>query len=290
VHVQYINAMTQITLKKSVTAQGVGLHSGAKVTLTLHPAEANHGIVFQRVDVAGEPKISALWNNVSDTRMCTLISNDNGVSVGTIEHLMSALRASHVDNVLVTLDGPEVPIMDGSAEPFDFLLQCAGLETQNAPKKRLLIKKTIRVEDGDKWAEFTPSNIASYDFVADFKHPLIGEQSHSLTLVNGNYPSQISRARTFTFTSEIDQLRSLGLIKGGSLDNAIVLDEQKILNNNGLRFPYEFVRHKILDAVGDLYLAGLPIMGHYTGHKAGHALNNQLLRALFADSDAYIIA
>jgi UDP-3-O-[3-hydroxymyristoyl] N-acetylglucosamine deacetylase len=289
-HVPYINAMTQITLKKSVTAQGVGLHSGAKVTLTLHPAAANHGIVFQRLDIANEPTIPALWNNVSDTRMCTLISNEDGVSVGTIEHLMSALRALHVDNVLVTLDGPEVPIMDGSAEPFQFLVQCAGLETQDAVKKRLLIKKTIRVQDGDKWAEFTPSNIASYDFIADFKHPLIGEQSHSLALVNGNYPSQISRARTFTFTSEIEQLRSIGLIKGGSLDNAIVLDEQNILNENGLRFPDEFVRHKILDAVGDLYLAGLPIMGHYTGHKAGHALNNQLLRALFADSDAYIIA
>jgi UDP-3-O-[3-hydroxymyristoyl] N-acetylglucosamine deacetylase len=282
--------MTQITLKKSVTAQGVGLHSGAKVILTLHPAAPDHGIVFQRLDVANEPTIPALWDHVTDTRMCTLISNEDGVSVGTIEHLMSALRAAHVDNVLVTLDGPEVPIMDGSAEPFSFLLQCAGLVMQDASKKHLHIKKTIRVQDGDKWAEFTPSNIASYDFTADFAHPMIGQQKRTLTLLNGNHAGQIARARTFTFTREIEQLRSLGLIKGGSLDNAIVLDEHKILNDNGLRFPDEFVRHKILDAVGDLYLAGLPIMGHYTGHKAGHGLNNQLLRALFADPSAYIIA
>jgi UDP-3-O-[3-hydroxymyristoyl] N-acetylglucosamine deacetylase len=282
--------MTQITLKTSVSAQGVGLHSGKIMTLTLYPAPEDHGIVFQRLDIENQPKIPALWNHVTDTRMCTLISNEDGVSVGTVEHLMAALRAANVDNVLVTLDGPEVPIMDGSYEPFSFMLDCAGLVMQAAPKKKILIKKTVRVQDGDKWAEFTPSNLTSYDFLADFNHPLIGQQKQSLTLVNGNARSQIARARTFTFTREIDQLRSLGLIKGGSLDNAIVLDEEKILNESGLRFPDEFVRHKILDAVGDLYLAGMPIAGHYSGHKAGHALNNQLLRALFADPDAYIVA
>jgi len=286
----YNKGMTQITLKKPVTAQGVGLHSGKVVTLTMNPAPAGHGIVFQRVDLENQPKIPALWDRVTDTRMCTLISDENGVSVGTIEHIMSALRAAHVDNVLIQLDGPEVPIMDGSAEPFDFLITCAGLALQDAMKKTLHIRKTIRVQDGDKWAEFTPGNIASYDFTAEFAHPIIGTQKHSLTLVNGNFPSQISRARTFTFASEVEALRNMGLIKGGSLDNAIVLDESKILNENGLRFPDEFVRHKILDAVGDLYLAGLPIMGHYEGHKAGHGLNNQLLRALFADPTAYIIA
>lgn len=286
----YNKGMTQISLKTSVTAQGVGLHSGQKVTLTLSPAPVGHGIVFQRTDLEGQPKIPALWDRVTDTRLCTLISDENGVSVGTIEHLMSALRAAHVDNVLVQLDGPEVPIMDGSAEPFDFLITCAGLVMQQAPRKTLHIKKTVRVQEGDKWAEFTPGTIASYDFTAEFNHPLIGKQSQHLSLVNGNFPSQISRARTFTFASEVDYLRSVGLIKGGSLDNAIVLDQEKILNQNGLRFPDEFVRHKILDAVGDLYLAGLPIMGHYEGYKAGHALNNQLLRALFADQDAYVIA
>ncbi len=282
--------MTQITLKQPMTAQGVGLHTGQKVTLTMHPAPADHGIVFQRLDVEGQPTIPALWDRVSDTRMCTLITNDQGVSVGTIEHLMAALRAAHVDNVLVTLDGPEVPIMDGSAEPFDFLIKCAGLAMQDAPRKRLHITKTIRVQDGDKWAEYSPASVPTYDFTAEFNHPMIGKQEYGLTLVNGNFPSQISRARTFTFASEVEYLRNIGLIKGGSLDNAIVLDNEKVMNETGLRFPDEFVRHKILDAVGDLYLAGLPIMGHYHGHKAGHGLNNQLLRALFADPDAYIIA
>lgn len=282
--------MTQITLKHKVTATGVGLHTGNKVTLTLHPAEANHGVVFQRLDVTGHPKIAALWHNVTDTRLCTLITNEEGVSVGTIEHLMAALRAAHVDNVLVTLDGPEVPIMDGSAEPFDFLITCAGILLQDAPKQKLHIKKTVRVQDGDKWAEYTPANIASYDFLADFNHKLIDKQKQSFTMVNGNWAGQIARARTFTMLKEVEYLRSVGLIKGGSLDNAIVLDDDKVLNESGLRFSDEFVRHKILDAVGDLYLAGMPIMGHYEGYKAGHALNNQLLRALFADPTAFVIA
>lgn len=286
----YNNLMTQITLKKSVSAQGVGLHSGKVMTLTLLPAPADHGIVFQRIDLENQPMIPALWDRVTDTRMCTLISDDNGASVGTIEHLMAALRAFSVDNVLIQLDGPEVPIMDGSYEPFAFLLDCAGLVMQDTARKHLHVKKTIRVQEGDKWAEFTPSHLTSYDFTAEFAHPMIGQQKHHLTLVNGNARSQISRARTFTFTSEVEFLRNAGLIKGGSLDNAIVLDEEKVLNESGLRFPDEFVRHKVLDAVGDLYLAGLPILGHYEGHKAGHALNNQLLRALFADQDAYLIA
>lgn len=282
--------MTQITLKNSVAANGVGLHTGNKVTLTMHPAPVNHGIVFQRLDLPGQPVIPALWDRVTDTRLCTLITNENGASVGTIEHIMAALRAAHVDNVLVTLDGPEVPIMDGSAEPFDFLLTCAGLIEQDAPRKVLHIKKEIRVQDGDKWASFAPSELASFDFEVEFNHPVIGQQTRTLTLVNGNFPSQISRARTFGFEHEVEYLRSQGLARGGSLDNAIVLDQEKILNASGLRYKDEFVRHKILDAVGDIYLAGLPIMGHYTGHKAGHALNNQLLRALFADPSAYIIA
>lgn len=282
--------MTQTTLIHSVTANGVGLHTGNKVTLTMHPAAVNHGIVFQRLDLEGQPKIPALWDKVTDTRMCTLISDEQGASVGTIEHIMAALRAAHVDNVLITLDGPEVPIMDGSAEPFDFLITCAGLQSQNAQRRTLHIKKEIRVQDGDKWASFTPAGVASFDFEVAFNHPVIGQQTRTLTLVNGNFPSQISRARTFGFAHEVEYMRSQGLARGGSLDNAIVLDQEKILNATGLRYKDEFVRHKILDAVGDLYLAGLPIMGHYTGHKAGHALNNQLLRALFADPAAYIIA
>jgi UDP-3-O-[3-hydroxymyristoyl] N-acetylglucosamine deacetylase len=280
--------MTQITLTRPMTAQGVGLHSGQKVTLTLNPAPVNHGIVFQRIDLPNQPTIRALWNNVSDSRLCTVIS-ENGVSVGTVEHIMAALRAAHVDNALIQLDGPEVPIMDGSAEPFDFLITCAGLVAQNAPKNTLKITKTVRVEEDGKIAEFTPSELPTFTFVADFDHPMIGKQERELTLVNGNFPSQISRARTFGFAHEVDYLRSIGLARGGSLDNAIVLDQEKILNETGLRFPDEFVRHKILDAVGDLYLAGLPIMGHYRGVKAGHALNNKLLHAVFADATAYKI-
>lgn len=282
--------MAQITIKKSMTAQGVGLHSGKKVTLTLNPAPANHGVVFQRVDLDGQPKIPALWDRVTDTKLCTLVS-ENGVSVGTIEHLMAALRAANVDNVLITLDGPEVPIMDGSAEPFSFLITCAGLDIQHqAPKRRIRILKPIRVEEGNKYAEFYPSEVSSFGFEIEFPHPQIGRQERMLTLVNGNFPSQIARARTFGFANEVEYLRQNGLALGGSLNNAIVLDQEKILNQDGLRFPDEFVRHKILDAVGDLYLAGLPIQGHYHGVKAGHALNNQLLRALFADPTAYQIA
>lgn len=282
--------MTQITLTRSVTACGVGLHTGKKVTLTMKPAPVNHGIVFQRLDLDGQPCVPALWDHVTDTRMCTLISNADGVSVGTIEHVMSALRAAHVDNALITLDGPEVPIMDGSAEPFDFLITCAGLTRQDAARKIMHIKKEIRVQDGDKWASFTPASLARYDFEVEFNHPVIGNQSRSLTLVNGNFPSQISRARTFGFAHEVEYMRANGLARGGSMDNAIVLDQEKVLNESGLRYKDEFVRHKILDAVGDLYLAGMPIMGHYTGHKAGHALNNQLLRAVFADPSSYLIA
>lgn len=278
--------MSQITISKPVTARGVGLHSGQSVTLTLYPAAADHGIVFQRMDVAEQPKIRALWDRVTDTRLCTLIA-ENGVSVGTIEHLMSALRAANVDNVLVTLDGPEVPIMDGSAEPFSFLLQCAGLAVQKAAKRSLRVAKTVRVTEGDKWAEYTPANESAFSFAADYNHPVAGSQEHSVTLLNGNFASQIARARTFCFVQDVEMMRAAGLIKGGSLDNAIVLDADKILNPSGLRFADEFVRHKILDAVGDLYLAGMPIVGHYRGHKAGHALNNKLLHALFADSANY---
>ena len=281
--------MTQITLKQPMTAQGVGLHTGQKVTLTLNPAPVDHGVVFQRTDLPGQPKVSALWDRVTDTRMCTLVS-ENNASVGTVEHIMAALRAANIDNVLIALDGPEVPIMDGSAEPFSFLITCAGVEKQEATKRRIKILKTIRVTDGDKSAEFTPSERASFGFEIDFNHPQIGRQERMLTLVNGNFPSQIARARTFGFANEVEFLRKNGLARGGSLDNAIVLDQDKILNQDGLRFPDEFVRHKILDAVGDLYLAGLPIQGHYRGVKAGHALNNQLLRALFADPTAYQVS
>lgn len=279
--------MYQTTLKNPMTANGVGLHSGRKVTMTLQPAAEDAGIVFQRLDLEGQPKIPALWDRVRDTRMCTLIGEGNA-TVGTIEHVMAALRAAHIDNVLITLDGPEVPIMDGSAEPFSFLLQCAGTEQLQTKRRTLRILRPVRVEEDGKWAEYTPSDIPSFNFTAAFDHPVIGHQERELTLINGNFPTQIARARTFGFLKEVDYLRSQGLAKGGSLDNAIVLDDEKVLNEDGLRFDDEFVRHKILDAVGDLYLAGAPIMGRYSGFKAGHAVNNALLHAVFADAKNYM--
>ena len=279
--------MQQKTIKNAVTAQGVGLHSGVLVTMTMSPAPSNTGIVFQRIDLPDQPFIPALWDRVVDTRLCTQIADDKGHSIGTIEHVMAAIRAANIDNLHITLDGPEVPIMDGSAEPFAFLLQCASVEIQNAKLQSIRILKIIRVDEGDKSVEFTPADMSVFDFTADFNHPAIGYQKRRLTLVNGNFPSEIARARTFGFVQEVDYLRQQGLIKGGSLDNAIVLDHEKILNAQGLRFEDEFVRHKILDAVGDLYLAGRPILGHYKGVKASHALNNKLLHALFADPTAF---
>lgn len=278
--------MNQKTLKNAISASGVGLHSGQKVTLTMLPAKPDTGIVFQRVDLPNRPLIPALWNRVLDTRLCTLIGEGH-VTVGTIEHIMSALRAASIDNVVIQLDGGEVPIMDGSAEPFSFLIDCAGTELQAAKRRVLAIKRSVRVNDGDKWAEYNPATVPTFEFTADFNHPAIGHQQAKLTLVNGNFNEQIARARTFGFLHEVEYLRANGLAKGGSLDNAIVLDHEKVMNNDGLRFDDEFVRHKILDAVGDLYLAGAPIMGHYNGFKAGHALNNQLLHAIFADKVNY---
>lgn len=278
--------MKQKTLKSAMTANGVGLHTGRKVTMTMSPAAISSGVVFQRTDLPDQPIIKALWDRVEDTRLCTQIG-ENGVSVGTIEHLMAAIRAANIDNIHIAIDGPEVPIMDGSAEPFSFLLNCAGVQEQDAKRRVLRINRTVRVESGDKWAEYTPGNLPTFHFTADFDHPVIGQQRQSLTLVNGCFASHIARARTFGFLHEVDYLRAQGLAQGGSLDNAIVLDKEKVLNESGLRFDDEFVRHKILDAVGDLFLAGAPIMGQYNGHKAGHELNNQLLRAVFADPSAY---
>ncbi len=278
--------MKQKTLKSAMTANGVGLHTGRKVTMTMSPAPIGTGVVFQRTDLPDQPIIKALWDRVEDTHLCTQIG-ENGTSVGTIEHLMAAIRAANIDNIHIAIDGPEVPIMDGSAEPFSFLLNCAGVQEQDAKRRILRINRTVRVEAGDKWAEYTPGAVPTFHFTADFDHPVIGQQQQSLTLVNGCFASHIARARTFGFLHEVDYLRAQGLAQGGSLDNAIVLDKEKVLNESGLRFDDEFVRHKILDAVGDLFLAGAPIMGQYNGHKAGHELNNQLLRAVFADPSSY---
>jgi UDP-3-O-[3-hydroxymyristoyl] N-acetylglucosamine deacetylase len=282
----------QKTLKTSQSAQGVGLHTGQITTLTLHPAPIDHGIVFQRIDITSKNNlIPAQWHLVADSRLCTLLRNDAGTEVSTVEHVMSALRAANIDNALITLDGPEVPIMDGSAAPFSFLIDCAGTQTQSAARRVLKVLRPVNVVEGDKRVAFEPTNSApSFEFEVTFAHPQIGTQKRRLSLVNGCYKSEIAQARTFGFVNSLEEIaamRTAGLIRGGDLHNAIVFDVDKVISPHGLRFADEVVRHKILDAVGDLALAGAPIMAAYTGVKASHALNNQLLRTLFADSANY---
>ncbi|HTH15466.1 MAG TPA: UDP-3-O-acyl-N-acetylglucosamine deacetylase [Magnetospirillum sp.] len=282
--------MRQRTLKTAIGCTGVGLHSGAKVTMVLHPAEADSGIVFKRTDIAGRGAIvPALWSNVGDTRMNTCLVNEAGVQVGTVEHLMSALAGAGIDNCLIEINGAEVPVMDGSAAPFLFLIECAGVVEQSAPRRAIRVLKRVTVTEGDKVASLTPANAFSLHFEIDFGAKAISRQEFSVDLSRGAFKSEISRARTFGFEQEVAMLRAAGLARGGSLDNAVVIDSTgtKVLNDDGLRYGDEFVRHKILDAVGDLSLAGAPILGAFHGVRSGHALNNQLLRALFADQTAW---
>lgn len=278
----------QRTLKSSIHCSGVALHSGAKVALTLHPADPNTGIVFKRVDIAGGGAlIPARWDHVVDTRLCTMLGNKDGVTIGTVEHLLAALAGSAVDNVLIELNGPEVPIMDGSSEPFLFLVECAGIVEQDAPRRAIRIEKPVSVIQGDKSAWLLPSDGFSVAFEITFKSAAIGTQTASVGMGHGIFKNEIARARTFCMAEEVQQLWSMGLARGGSLDNAIVVSGDRVLNEGGLRFDDEFVRHKVLDAVGDLTLAGAPIIGHYHGRCSGHALTNQLLRTLFADETAW---
>lgn len=278
----------QRTLKADIGCTGIGLHSGSRVSMKLRPAEINTGIRFLRTDVpAGTGEIAAAWDKVTDTRLCTLLSNDHGVSVGTVEHLLSALRGCEVDNVLIELNGPEVPIMDGSAEPFVFLIDCAGTVQQPASRHAIRVLRPIEVTEGDRSAKLTPASGSSFSFMIDFPSAAINRQEGSIQLINGAYRHDLARARTFGFANEVEQLRAVGLARGGSLDNAIVVRDDRVLNAGGLRFADEFVRHKMLDAIGDLYLAGAPIIGHYHGCKAGHALNNALLHALLSNDSAW---
>lgn len=279
--------MMQQTISKAVTCQSIGLHTGQDTTLTLFPAPADSGIVFTRTDIStGNADIPAHWSNVCDTRLCTVIANQDGASVGTIEHLMAALRGTGIDNVRIHVNGPEVPIMDGSAQQFLQMIDQAGIISQNAPQKFYKVTKAVRIEEKGKYVTLSPSGSSSFKGVIDFDHPEIGVQSHELTLLNGNFRHDIADCRTFGFKSDIEVLRAQGLARGGSLENAIVLDDESILNVEGLRRPDEFIRHKLLDAVGDLYLAGRPILGAYEGYKAGHALNNKILHALFTTPGA----
>ncbi len=256
--------------------------------MTLHPAEAGTGIVFRRTDVSGQERtIAASWENVVDTRMATTIGNADGVTVSTIEHLMAALAGCGVDNAVVEIDAPEVPVMDGSSAPFVFLIECAGVTEQAAPRLAIRIDKTISVGDGRKALTIVPDEAFSVSFEIDFDSAAIAQQHLSLRLVNGTFKTEIARARTFGFAHEVEAMRQAGLARGGSLDNAVVISGGTVLNGDGLRYGDEFVRHKILDCVGDLYLAGAPIIGEVRAVRSGHALNHHLLTALFADDNAW---
>lgn len=258
--------------------------------MTLCPAGAGAGIRFVRTDISGQDNvINARFDHVADTRLCTVIANDAGASVGTIEHVMSALRAMNIDNVIIEIDGGEVPIMDGSAMPFVEMINEAGIKTQAAPQKFIKILREVRYEEDGKWVSLKPSDVASFEGMIDFDQPVIGQQKYSLSLLNGNFLHDIASARTFCFEKEVEAMRAAGLARGGSLDNAIVLSETSVINEDGLRYDNEFIRHKLLDAIGDLYLAGAPIVGAYESFKAGHYMNNQLLHTLFADPDNFAI-
>ncbi len=278
----------QRTLKNTIRATGVGLHTGEKVYLTLRPAEPNTGIFFRRVDLAEPITIKATPKNVGETTLSTTLVSGN-VKISTIEHLLSAFAGLGIDNAVIDVSAPEVPIMDGSAGPFVFLLQSAGVEEQNSPKHYIRIKRSVRVEDGDKWAEFNPFEGFKVTFTIDFEHPAFGEDVKTATMdfSSTTFVKEVSRARTFGFMKDIDMLRKNNLALGGSLENAIVVDDHKILNEDGLRSADEFVKHKILDAIGDLYLLGHSLIGEFTGYKSGHGLNNKLLRALLDDKDAW---
>jgi UDP-3-O-[3-hydroxymyristoyl] N-acetylglucosamine deacetylase len=277
----------QQTICEPVSINGIGLHSGINVSMKLLPAESNYGIKFIRKDIANNNIIEALWSNVSNTNLSTTISNQSGVSVSTIEHLMSALSGLHIDNIKIEIDGPEVPIMDGSSIKFVNLINSSSIKNLNKKRKIIKVKKNIKIEKDDCSVELKPNNQFSIDFEIDFPSKLVSQQSCQLQLVNGNYKTDIASARTFGFEKDVDMLRSNGLALGGSLENAVVVGESKILNSEGLRYKDEFVRHKILDSIGDLYLAGAPIQGYFFGNKSGHHLNNLLLKSLFADKNNY---
>ncbi|NQZ80274.1 MAG: UDP-3-O-acyl-N-acetylglucosamine deacetylase [Colwellia sp.] len=279
----------QRTIKESVSAIGVGLHKGEKVQITLRPAPANTGIVFRRVDLDPIVDIKATPEAVGETTLCTCLVNEQGVKISTVEHLLAAISALGIDNLVIDVDSPEIPIMDGSALPFVYLIQSVGIETTNVAKRFIRIKKTIRVEEGDKWAELKPYEGFRLNFAIEFDHPVIANtcQTMSLDLTSCSFIKEISRARTFGFMKDFEFLRSHNLALGGSLENAIVLDEYRMLNKDDLRYDDEFVKHKMLDAIGDLYMAGTSILGELNAFKSGHAINNLLLREIFKQKESW---
>ncbi len=278
----------QRTIRNSIRATGVGLHTGRKVLMTVRHGEPDTGIVFQRTDLAGSADIPARAANVGETNLGTTLIQ-GAAKVSTVEHLLSAFAGLGIDNARVELNAPEVPIMDGSAGPFVFLLQSAGIEEQSVPKRFTRVLRTVRVEDGDKWAQFDPYEGFRVNFEIEFDHPIFKRRLQRATMDFSTtaFLKEISRARTFGFMRDLEMLRSRNLALGGTLDNAIVLDESRVLNEGGLRYEDEFVKHKILDAIGDLYLLGHSLIGEFSGHKSGHGLNNQLLRTLQADTRAW---
>lgn len=281
--------LKQRTLKNSITETGIGLHKGRKVTMTLRPAPADTGIVFRRVDLNPPADIVANAKDVGDTTLCTCITNSDGHSIYTVEHLASALSGLGIDNIIVEVDSHELPILDGSASPFIFLLQSAGIEELNKPKKFIKVTKTVRVEDGDKWAEMRPFEGFKVDFAIDFVHPAIAQtQQHCvMDFSKDSYIEEVSRARTFGFMRDLETMNAMNLALGGSMDNAVALDEFRVLNPEGLRYNDEFLKHKILDAVGDLFLGGHNLIGELAAYKTGHGLNNKLLNAILADATAW---
>ena len=280
--------LRQRTLKALTQVTGVGLHTGQKIRMVLRPAQPETGVVFRRIDLEPVSDIRASAEAVGETRLSSCLVQ-GAARVYTVEHLMSALSGLGVDNVFVDLDGPEVPIMDGSAAPFAFLIQAVGIEEQSAPKRFIRIRKRVDVAEGDKWARLDPFNGYKLSFSIVFNHPVIEKSNQSVTVdfAQTSYLKEIARARTFGFMQDVEQLREDGLALGGGLDNAVVLDEYRVLNSEGLRFGDEFIRHKVLDAIGDLYLLGNPLLGAFSAHKSGHALNNRLLRELISQPDAW---
>jgi UDP-3-O-[3-hydroxymyristoyl] N-acetylglucosamine deacetylase len=279
--------LKQRTLKSLVKSSGVGLHTGQKVRMVLRPAPPDTGVVFRRIDLASPVDIPARADRVGEARLASTLIKD-GVKVHTVEHLMSALCGLGIDNAFVDLDAPELPIMDGSASPFALLIQQAGIEEQGAPKRFLRVRKTVEVKEGDKWARLEPYQGLRMSFSIEFRHPVIDRSTQSVTVdfAETSYLKEIARARTFGFMHEVEDLKDSGLALGGGLDNAVVLDEHSVLNSDGLRFADEFIRHKLLDAIGDLYLLGAPLLGAFTAHKSGHALNNLLARAALKEPGA----
>lgn len=278
----------QRTLKNVIRATGVGLHTGEKVYLTLRPAPADTGIVFRRTDMDPVVEVPARPEFVGDTRLSTTLENE-GVKISTVEHLMSAFAGLGIDNAYVDLTAPEVPIMDGSAGPFVFLIQSAGVEEQTKPKQFIRIRKSVKIEEDDKWAAFDPLDGFKVSFTIDFDHPVFSDsvQMASVDFSTTSFVKEVSRARTFGFMRDLEALREAGLARGGSLDNAIVMDAYRVINEDGLRYEDEFVKHKVLDAIGDLYLLGHPLIGAFSAHKSGHALNNKLLKTMLADQTAW---